>query len=189
MSETHLPALTKLVLKVRYNGEKKDNIASIITIWSDQSCLIKGGPALIDIQDKNLCYIEIENCSSCNIKLERGLTIDTVEHEWEDQVQEFEGKQIDNFISKICETASLIQKPVYLTRDKIEKRVKMNIPDTHKDQYLDLLYKYCSVISKDKSDLGMAKNFFHRIVLKDDGPVYPKQYQIPEAHNQFMEET
>jgi hypothetical protein len=35
----------------------------------------------------------------------------------------------------------------------------------------------------------MAKNFFHRIVLKDDGPIYRKQYQIPEAQNNFIEET
>jgi len=35
----------------------------------------------------------------------------------------------------------------------------------------------------------MAKNFFHRIVLKDDEPVYRKQYQILEAHNIFIEET
>ena len=78
---------------------------------------------------------------------------------------------------------------VYLTRDEIEKRVKMNIPATHKDKYLDLLFKYRSVISKDKSDLGMAKNFFHRIVLKNDAPVYRKQYQIPESHNTFIKET
>jgi len=39
----------------------------------------------------------------------------------EDQIQEFDGKQIDNFINKIRETASYIQKPVYLTRDEIEK--------------------------------------------------------------------
>ena len=98
-------------MKVQYNGDKKENIASIAPIRSDQSCLIMGGPALIDIQDKNLCYIEVENCSPCYIKLERGSTIATVEHEWEDQVQEFDGKQIDNFISEIHETASMIQKP------------------------------------------------------------------------------
>ena len=65
----------------------------------------------------------------------------------------------------------------------------MNIPVAHKDKYLDLLFKFRSVISKDKSDLGMAKNFFHRIVLKNDAPVYRKQYQIPDAHNIFIEET
>jgi len=94
---------------------------------------------------------------------------------------------VDNFINKIKETATKIQKPVYLTRDDIEKRVKMNIPAAHKDKYLDLLFKYRNVFSKDKSDL--AKNFFHRIVLKDDRPVYRKQYQISEAHTAFIEET
>ena len=127
--------------------------------------------------------------SPCDIKLERGSTIATVESEWEDQIQEFDGKQVDNFINEIKETAAKVQKPVYLTRDEIEKRVKMNILTAHKDKYLDLLFKYRSVISKDKSDLGMAKNFFHCIVLKDNGPVYRKQYQIPEAHNKFIEET
>ena len=189
MSETHLPSLTKIILKVRYNGEIQKGQAHIATIKSDQSCLISGGPALIKIAENNCCYIEVENCSPCDIKLERGSTIATVESEWEDQIQEFDGKQVDNFINEIKETTAKIQKPVYLTRDEIEKRVKMNIPTTHKDKYLDLLFKYRSVISKDKSDLGMAKNFFHRIVLKDDGPVYRKQYQIPEAHNTFIEET
>jgi len=189
MSETHLPCLSKVILKVRYNGDVKNGKTNIATIHSDQSCLISGGPALIKIEDNNLCYIEVENCSPCDIKLERGSTIATVEAEWEEQIQEFDGKQVDNFINEIRETTSKVQKPVYLTRDEIEKRVKMNIPTAHKDKYLDLLYKFRSVISKDKSDLGMAKNFFHRIVLKDDAPVYRKQYQIPDAHNIFIEET
>jgi len=178
-----------MILKVRYNGDIQKEQANIATIRSDQSCLISGGPALIKIEDNNLCYIEVENCSPCDIKLERGTTIANVESEWEDQIQEFDGKQIDNFINKIRDTTSKIQKPVYLTRDDIKKRLKMNIPVAHKDKYLDILFKYRSVISKDKSVQGMANNFFHRIVLKDDGPVYRKQYQIQEPYNIFIEET
>ncbi len=99
MSETHLPCLSKVILKVRYNGEIQKGQANIATIKSDQSRLISGGPALINIEENNLCYIEVENCSPCDIKLERGSTIATVESEWEDQIQEFNGKQIDNFIN------------------------------------------------------------------------------------------
>jgi len=86
MSETHLPCLSKVIMKVRYNGELQKGRAHIATIKSDQSTLITGGPALIKIEDNNLCYIEIEieNCSPCDIKLERGSTIATVECEWED---------------------------------------------------------------------------------------------------------
>ncbi len=156
MSETHLPCLSKIILKLRYNGEIKTGQASIATIHSDQSSLISGGPALINIKDYNFCYLEIKNCSPCNTKLKRGSTIATVKLEWEDQIQEFDGKQIDNFINEIKETTTKIQKPIYIIREEIEKRVKMNIPTAHKDKYFDLLLKYRSVISKDKSDLGMT---------------------------------
>jgi len=64
MSETHLPCLSKIILKVRYNGDIQKGQANIATIKSDQSCLISGGPALINIEENNLCYIEVENCSS-----------------------------------------------------------------------------------------------------------------------------
>jgi len=103
MSETHFPCLFKVILKVRYNGDIQKGQANIATIKSDQSCLITWGPALINIEDNNLCYIEVKNCSPCDIKLERGSTIATVESEWEDQIQEFDGRQIDNFINEIRE--------------------------------------------------------------------------------------
>jgi hypothetical protein len=91
MSETHLPCLSKVILKVRYNVDIQKGQANIATIRSDQSCLISGGPALVNIEDNNLCYIKDENCSPCDIKLEQGSTIGTVESEWEDQIQEFDG--------------------------------------------------------------------------------------------------
>jgi len=69
-----------------------------------------GGPALINIEDKNFCYIEIKNCSPYDLKLERGSTIATVEHEWEDEIQELDRKQIDNFINKIRESTLKIKK-------------------------------------------------------------------------------
>jgi len=61
--------------------------------------------------------LKVENCSPCDIKLERSSAIANVESEWEDQIQEFDGKQINNFINEIKDTTSKIQKPVYLTRE------------------------------------------------------------------------
>jgi len=49
MSETHLPCLSKVILKVRFNGNIQKGQANIETIKSDQSCLILGGLALINI--------------------------------------------------------------------------------------------------------------------------------------------
>jgi hypothetical protein len=41
----------------------------------------------------------------------------------------------------------------------------------------------------DKYDLGLAKDFTHRIHLKDNIPIYRKQFNLPEADNQFIDQT
>jgi len=47
--------------------------------------------------------------------------------------------------------------------------------------------KHQKAISANKYDLCLAKNFKHRIHLKDNAPVYRKQFKIPEAHQNFIE--
>jgi hypothetical protein len=41
----------------------------------------------------------------------------------------------------------------------------------------------------DKYNLGLAKDFTHRIHLKDNQPIFWKQFSIPEPHTQFIEQT
>jgi hypothetical protein len=38
------------------------------------------------------------------------------------------------------------------------------------------------VFSKDKQDLGKARNFKHKIDLKEDNSIYIKQFPMPEVH-------
>jgi hypothetical protein len=40
-----------------------------------------------------------------------------------------------------------------------------------------------------KYDLGLAKNYKHWIHLKNENPVNRKQFKIPEAHHNFIEQT
>jgi hypothetical protein len=51
------------------------------------------------------------------------------------------------------------------------------------------LCKHEDILSIDNYDLGLAKDFKHKIHLKMQDPVYRKQFKIPEAHQQFMELT
>jgi hypothetical protein len=44
-------------------------------------------------------------------------------------------------------------------------------------------------MSMDKYDLGLAKDFTHRIHLKDNQPIFQKQLSLPETHTQFIEQT
>jgi hypothetical protein len=52
-----------------------------------------------------------------------------------------------------------------------------------------MLFKHQAAISMNKYDLGLAKNLAHRIHLKDNKPIYIKQYILPDAHNLFIEQT
>ncbi len=75
MSETHLPCLSKLILKVRYNGEIQKGQAHIATIKSEELCLISGGPALINIEDNNCCYIEVKTVLHVTSNLKEALQL------------------------------------------------------------------------------------------------------------------
>jgi hypothetical protein len=63
------------------------------------------------------------------------------------------------------------------------------VPEEFHDPYLDILCKHQDALSIDKYDLGLAKDFKHKIHLKTQDPVYRKQFKIQEAHHQFIEQT
>ncbi len=41
----------------------------------------------------------------------------------------------------------------------------------------------------DKYNLGLAKDFTHRIHLKDNQPIFQKQFNLPEPQTQFLKQT
>jgi hypothetical protein len=53
------------------------------------------------------------------------------------------------------------------TRNEIEQKANLKVPAQYKQRYLDILYKHQAAISINKFDLGRAKNFNHKIYLKD----------------------
>ncbi len=57
-----------------------------------------------------------------------------------------------------------------------------------KQRCLKLLLKYHQVISIDKYDIGKTEVFPHEIRLKDNVPVHTKQFRIPWAHRQFLDD-
>jgi len=51
------------------------------------------------------------------------------------------------------------------------------VPALYKQRYLDILFKHQEAIGVNKFDLGRAKDFTHKIYLKDDNSVYRKKIQ------------
>ena len=76
-----------------------------------------------------------------------------------------------------------------LTKEEIAAKANLNVPNEFKDKYVNILYKHQKAISANKYDLGLASNYKHKIHLKDNSPVYRKQFKIPEAHQEFIEQS
>ncbi len=98
----------------------------------------------------------------------------------------------DNTLAAICD--QIYQrlpkvKKKTCTRNEIEKRCHLGALEAYRSWYIDTLFRHQATIGMDKYDLGLAKDFTHRIHLKDEVPFYWKQFSLPETHNQFIEQT
>jgi hypothetical protein len=96
----------------------------------------------------------------------------------------------DDFISSVYQDIhnrfpKVKRKRLY--REEIKRRCHLQVPEEFHERYLDILCKHQDALSIDKYDLGLAKDFKHKIHLKTQDPVYRKQFKIPEAHHQFIE--
>jgi hypothetical protein len=76
-----------------------------------------------------------------------------------------------------------------VSKEEIAAKAHLNVPPEFKQKYIDILHKHQQAISVNKYDLGLATNFKHKIHLKDNDPVYRKQFKIPEAHQNFIEQS
>jgi len=98
----------------------------------------------------------------------------------------------DDFFSSVCQDIhnrfpKVMRKR--LSREEIKRQCNLQVPEEFQERYLDILCKHQDALSIDKHDLGLAKDFKHKIHLKMQDPVYQKQFKIPEAHHQFIKQT
>ena len=77
----------------------------------------------------------------------------------------------------------------FLSDQEIADRANLNVPEQFKEKYLQLLRKHRKVISVSKTDLGRCKTYKHRLYLKDDQPVYHKQFPLKPDHQTFVEQS
>jgi hypothetical protein len=81
----------------------------------------------------------------------------------------------DDSLATICEQIHQQLPKVKKRRwtiKEIEDRCHLGAPELYLSQYIDTLFKHQAAISMDKYDLGLAKDFTHRIHLKDDQTIF-----------------
>jgi hypothetical protein len=187
VKEVTIPALSSMMVTTKYKGLTNETAQPIATIHAPQHPTISGMPAWVTLDSYKNCKLIIDNCASYDIIIPRNEIMGVLEFEHEQCVPLNEDK-VASIIADIEQNFPKVPKK-HLSRDVIAKKADINVPPEVKKKYIDILYKHQAAISMNKLDLGRAKSFTHKIHLKDNNPVYRKQFKIPEAHQNFIEAT
>jgi hypothetical protein len=187
LKNTVLPAVMFKVIKAKFKGTRDKKAIYVANICAPRTPVISGMPSIVNIDENNICSIIVENCAPYDVTLERDDIIGVMEMEPDELVL-----LTDDFISSVCQDIHNCFPKVKrkrISRDEIRRRCHLQVLEEYNERYQDILCKHQDALSIDKYDLGLAKDFKNKIHLKTQDPVYQKQYKIPEAHHQFIEQT
>jgi hypothetical protein len=187
IKEQTLPALTSTVITAKYKGKVSQEHNYIASIFSPKTPMISGMPAIVSIDKNNNCKIILDNCAPYDVTISRNDILGIMDTEPDEPIP-MEDSTISAILQNIEKSLPKVPKRK-LTRDEIAAKAHLNVPIEFKQKYIDILYKHQQAISVNKYDLGLATNFKHKIHLKDNNPVYRKQFKIPEAHQNFIEQS
>jgi hypothetical protein len=159
----------------------------IADIGVPKQLLISGPSTWVNFDKHNHCTIQLQNCAPHEVSLETGDILGIVDTETTTPIP-----LNDDSLATICEQIHQrlpkVKKRTW-TRKEIEDRCHLGAPEPSWSLYINTLFRHHAAISMDKYDLGLAKDSTHRIHLKDDQPIFRRQFHLPEAHTQFIEQT
>jgi hypothetical protein len=187
VKEVMIPALSSMMGTTKYKGLTSETAQPIATIHAPQHPTISGMPAWVTLDNYKNCKLIIDNCAPYDIVLPRNEILGILELESE-QCQPLNEDTVASIISNIEQKFPKVPKK-HFSHAEIEQKANLNVPDELKQRCIGILFKHQAAISINKMDLGRAKNFTQKIHLKDNNPVYRKQFKIPEAHQNFIEAT
>ena len=161
------------------------NIRSMATVQCTDFPLLSGGPGLVVPNHAGHVTVLVQNCGPVDIEIPRGTNMGELENIHHETLTPLDG-------AKLCEMLEKrdTPKPAPLSeadRKAFLEKLNLNVPDTERKLYEELILANHDIFSKDKNDLGRANNFEHHIEMKSNEPIFRKQYEIPEAHKQLLQ--
>ncbi len=187
IKEVTIPALSSMMVTTKYKDLTSETAQPVATITAPQHPTISGIPAWVTLDNYKNCKLIIDNCAPYDISIPRNEVLGVLEFESE-QCVPLNEDTVASIIADIEQKFPKVPKK-HFSHDDIAKKANLNVPPEVKQKNIDILYKHQAAISMNKMDLSCVKNFTHKIHLKDNNPVYRKQFKIPEAHQNFIEAT
>jgi hypothetical protein len=182
-----IPALSSMWVTTKFKGLKCEIAQPIATIHAPQHPTISGMPAWVTLDNYKNCKIIIDNCAPFDIVLPRNEILGVLEFESEQCVSSNKDTVASIIFDIEPKFPKLMKK--HFSSDEIAQKANLDMPEEFKQKYIDILYNHKAAISVNKMDLGRAQNITDKIHLKDNNPVYRKQFKILEAHQNVIELT
>ena len=146
---------------------------------------VLGEDGLINIDQDGLSSIILDNPMDVDVEFRRGTFLGSVSKV---DVSTCSEVKLDLSAPPLTSAPSSSipepEKAAYL-RDAVLKKMT-HLPDHIKDDYVSLILRNHDVFSRDKHDLGRTHVMEHSVTLKDDEPVYRKQFRIPHSHRSVL---
>jgi len=175
------------VITAKYKGKVYKDSNYIASIFSPRTPMISGMPAIVSIDKNNNCKIVLDNCAPYDVTISRNDILGIMDAEPDDPIP-MEETTISAILQDIDKKLPKVPKRK-LSKEEIAAKAHLNVPPELRQKYIDILHKHQQAISVNKYDLGQATNFKHKIHLKNNDPVYRKQFKNLESHQNFIEQS
>ena len=142
-----------------------------------------GDDAITPISKTGYCPLIVNNLSDAEVVINRGTYVGSISYLNPAEISEVSLSKHDAIERTPPVKTSIPREQT----ERIKEYVKQQqIPDAHLDDYVQTLTRNFDIFSTDKHDIGCTKTFEHKIHLKDDTPVYQKQFRIPDTHRSII---
>jgi hypothetical protein len=182
-----MPPFATTLVQARMFQAVNNQLHYIADIGAPKKPFISGLSPLVSFDHRNQCTLQIQNCALHEVSIQTGDILGILSTE-EDAPIPFNDDSLTTICEQIYQRLPKVKKRAW-TRKEIKERCHLGAPEPYQSRYINILIKHQATISLDKYDLGLAKNFTHQIHLKDNQPIFQKQFNSPEAHTQFIEQS
>ncbi len=182
-----IPPFATALVQARTFQNINKKLHYIADIGAPKQPLISGLSSLVSFDHLNQCTMPIQNCAPHEININTSVILGILSTKTEDPIS-FDDNSLATICEQIHQRLPKIKKKTW-TRKEIEERCPLGALEPYRSWYIDILMKHQAAISLNKYHLGFAKNFTHHIHLKDNQPIFRKQFNLPEAHTQFIKQS
>jgi hypothetical protein len=183
--ETVNPEFSSKLVKVKLDSGTKKTGQVVAEITCAAEPYLVGGPGLINVDSTGCSLIEVVNAGPEPVNLSRGQDVSQADNVEGQSLFPFEADQVNQIAEQQWKKT---RKPAIDVRPDFYQICNLEVPSEYKERYHALLAKHKNIFSLSKSDSGFCNTVLHKLFMKTEEPVYVKQFKIPEAHQNYLQD-